>query len=300
MKFNIFNLSNICLLLILVLSGCSNSGNNKEEESNIRPLKSSSDLFKKIEVIPLETNDKSLISKADKVLFSNNQWFVLDKSQDKLFIFDNKGYFIRSFKRKGRGKGEYFKLADFNIDSNNNLEILDYYTIKTYDQQFKFISSVRLVENEIAHSFIRVDKDHVLLNHGNGSFNFTLFNTTTQSIKYRKEKSPQKLHNIPGSNSPPSYRINDTIYTRSIYKNVIYRVGLDDFHEKFTLFDGAGPDFSSMPENLNLKEVGNWCSSQKKPHNINFFHNNNIILNRVVGKDRKLISNTGLKIIIGN
>ena len=80
-----------------------------------------STLFKSVKCIPLETNDNSLLGGMDKVLVYKDVIYVLDNSIAKgLFVFDGKGNFVRQIGKIGNGPGEYSRIYDFTIDTDNN------------------------------------------------------------------------------------------------------------------------------------------------------------------------------------
>jgi hypothetical protein len=63
------------------------------------------ELFSKVELIPLETTDESLltfpIGEPDKVIKHKDCFYFLDTQQDAIITFDSKGRFLRRFNRTG-------------------------------------------------------------------------------------------------------------------------------------------------------------------------------------------------------
>lgn len=87
------------------------------------------DFFSRVEVIPLETNERSLLQfqlgEPDQVVIKNNHYYFLDESQDAIFIFNDKGRFVKKFDKRGSGPGEYISLDGFVVaNKTNQLEVL--------------------------------------------------------------------------------------------------------------------------------------------------------------------------------
>lgn len=78
-----------------------------------------SDLFDRLEVIPLETNDSCLLMWPDKVLCHDGYYEVFDRKHPALFVFDKDGRFVRKVGRKGDGPEEYTEIYDAIHDSRN-------------------------------------------------------------------------------------------------------------------------------------------------------------------------------------
>lgn len=77
------------------------------------------DLFDKLEVIPLETNDSCLLIWPDKVLYHDGYYEIFDEKHPALFVFDKNGRFVRTVGRKGDGPEEYTEIYDAIHDSRN-------------------------------------------------------------------------------------------------------------------------------------------------------------------------------------
>lgn len=86
------------------------------------------DQIKTVDVLHLETNKESSISRVDKFLINNGQLFLLDDGNNEIRAFDIKtGGYIGRVGIKGKGPGEYMETRDISIDSSlNELYILDY------------------------------------------------------------------------------------------------------------------------------------------------------------------------------
>ena len=131
------NVKNILLLLILFVFSCSNSQkefsltgadyiidlDGKKEESI--PL---STYFKTARTIILETNKDCLIGHINGLQAFDGCIYVHDMlDANSLFVFDMNGRFIRKIGNKGKGPGEYMRVSDFTLDTENKfIFLLDY------------------------------------------------------------------------------------------------------------------------------------------------------------------------------
>lgn len=93
------------------------------EESNVTFYKGDymSDIVESFDIIPLETNDSSLIGMPHVIKKRNHRYFL--KFQDKLSVFDEQGKFIMNVGNIGQGPGEYPMISNFDAD-NENIYIL--------------------------------------------------------------------------------------------------------------------------------------------------------------------------------
>lgn len=153
----------LLLYILLLCIGCQNSTEKKDitiKVDNDNITAKFSDLFATIDIIPLETQDSSLISSTDKMIWHNNQIFILDKTQQILFVFDEKGKFLWKLDKAGRGPTEYLGIEDIVINpETDNIEIISspgQYII--YNPQGDFMQAYKIPANAI-HAFFPINKD---------------------------------------------------------------------------------------------------------------------------------------------
>lgn len=135
----------VVLCAFMLLSSCSNQ--QEARDSNIiradRNAVSNqlSDLFKQVELIPLETNDSSLIARITKVKVAGDTLFFFDEKQYALFLFNEKGKYLKTIGRVGQGPGEYTMIYDFAISPEKaSIDMLSPYgSIYTYTMNGDFI-----------------------------------------------------------------------------------------------------------------------------------------------------------------
>ena len=118
-----------------------------------------STLFDTLKTIILDTTQAPLIGSIDKMVVYNDALFILDWTQAKvLYMFDFEGNFVRKFGAKGGGPGEYAGLADFTIDTDNNI-------IYLFDNQRHRINAYDIVSGNFLRSIDLDRKDGVLSHH---------------------------------------------------------------------------------------------------------------------------------------
>ena len=151
----------ILILCISSLAGCSNKNVNKHCSENIHidinSIKniSFSELFDKIEIIPLETNKECIIGIARKIIFHKEIFFIEDRLNNEVLLFNKNGTFRNKIGHIGRGPGEYLVLNDFEIDIQNDLvKILsvDPSRVISYDFNGKHTNTIK-IDKMVAPSF---------------------------------------------------------------------------------------------------------------------------------------------------
>ena len=154
--FNNINHINMRIIIIIVfISGiyfsCKETSNNKNYGSIPEIVYDSDNLADSIDIseiidstffriIPLETNNTSLIGKMSKLFFKHNRFYILDQMQKSIIVFDERGKFIFKFNASGKGPGEYVEIASATI-TDHNIIIADNILEKLfyYDLSGKFV-----------------------------------------------------------------------------------------------------------------------------------------------------------------
>ncbi len=122
--------------------------------------------FSKIEVIPLETQEKSIIRGIDKIMEYQSCIYILDRRQKAVLIFDGHGKFISKINSIGRAPDEFYILEDIEINTfRNTLECLDPMgKILTYDLMGNYLSTIYLPHPPMAYHYLHVlNQDSILL-----------------------------------------------------------------------------------------------------------------------------------------
>ena len=102
-------------------------------------------IFSQVKYITLETNDNSIISEIDKLCVVDSLFYIFDRTQECIMVFDENGKFKSKLQKQGRGIGEYLSLDDFFIkDSLIYVLSSDNQKLYIYDREFNFISDLNL------------------------------------------------------------------------------------------------------------------------------------------------------------
>jgi hypothetical protein len=125
------------------------------------------DYIENIELIPLETNDDVLIAQLTKLLYYKDRYYILDRKQNIVFVYDSEGRFIFKIDKQGQGPGEYPFLNDIQINPfTNHLELLCAMGfLYEYDLSGKFIKTHRITNDYLraVHEFIPINPHTTVL-----------------------------------------------------------------------------------------------------------------------------------------
>lgn len=129
------------LLFCLVISACSRESSRESRSyqhidasfSKEMTLKLS-DFAESIQLIPLQTNEESLINKVGKIIVKNNRYYIGSASMrtDKILVFGEKGNYLYKLDKKGQGPDEYLEIEDFDVMENSNLLVLSHSDPRMY------------------------------------------------------------------------------------------------------------------------------------------------------------------------
>lgn len=82
-----------------------------------------SEVASQIDYVALETNESSMIGNVASLEYHSGRIYVAD-ANGKIAIFDDRGEYINSFNRRGRGPQEYNNITDIIVDENGNIRVL--------------------------------------------------------------------------------------------------------------------------------------------------------------------------------
>lgn len=148
-----FILSIMMVLAPTIFTGCSGHSTNigiddvvtlKTDFNAESP--SYTDYFDKVETIPLETNDSSLIATVSKILVVDDLIVVLDFKSSKVQEFHTDGSYVGKIGNKGQGPEEYLTVYDisYNKDKKHLSLLSPYGGIVNYTLDNKFVDRVEL------------------------------------------------------------------------------------------------------------------------------------------------------------
>jgi hypothetical protein len=225
------------------------------------------DIFSKIELIPIETNENILIKNVNKLIHYNNLYYVLDKHQKCIFIIDDRGNCIRKIDKRGKGPGEYTDISDFEINPyTDNLEILSAMgAIYIYDHKGEFIDSYSLPkEVRAVHYFANINKNVVAF--------YTIFEKK-KLILYSKNESriinhffevPKTVTGSLLSHESPFSRKKGTLLFYQGFTNTVYELHKSGLTKHYCWdFGKYNFNVDNLPTNLSLPELRNYFLSNQ-------------------------------------
>ncbi|MFV0266548.1 MAG: 6-bladed beta-propeller [Draconibacterium sp.] len=145
----------LVLIVLLAICGCNNNFPSEKAESASPIINIKIDLSKSISKVLLKDildsstfcflgrQSDCVIGEVDKILYHNNRYYILDKLQFSVIVFDDAGNFIFRFCQKGPGPKEYTFMNDFTI-FEDRLCILDSNAILVYTLSGEYLKKVRL------------------------------------------------------------------------------------------------------------------------------------------------------------
>ncbi len=86
-----------------------------------------------VEIIPLETNENSLVGTLNAGIVNDDRIYIFDFKQQILLSFDLTGKFIRQIGQRGAGPSEYLEIRDFCV-TNDRIYILDFRKMHSFDK----------------------------------------------------------------------------------------------------------------------------------------------------------------------
>ena len=134
-----------------------------------------------------------MIHKIDKIIRVNEKFYILDRKQKSVLVFNHEGGFMKKFSQVGNGPGEYKYLQDFEINRfTNNIELLEPWgVINVYDSLGNFVEKYRLPSSvQSAHYFTRLNSDTIAIYSTIESNRLTIFSK-------KQDKVIKQFHEIP-------------------------------------------------------------------------------------------------------
>ena len=146
------------LLMLISLMGCNAAKANPETEvveeveeglpvinlsENVKEVSALnlSDAAERVEIVKLETSDKSLLSNIFKLEVTDNDIWIAHMRDERIYRFSRDGKFLNTVGKQGDGPEEYVRLHDFIIDDKKK-EVYVIPTmkgVKVYDFEGNFM-----------------------------------------------------------------------------------------------------------------------------------------------------------------
>lgn len=254
----------ILFLTLSFFSACQKKEQNVlfKEVSNINRCEDTIDLSRlitdSVRIIPLETNNESILGRINKIKKVNGQIYVLSNDQW-IFHFNEKGNYISTLKKQGNGPDEYVYINDFDIYSesgHSEIWIADNQKIKIYDadslnllkeihfpffiHKFKRIQANKILcmSGQSEHSLLITDENgRILQEYLDKEIPYLLF----RAIQFKPYLSDIFLFQLGISNNYVAYHIDGGTFTEG--KFFTSSNGLLSQKALIDLFEDKGQDF---------------------------------------------------------
>ena len=252
------------------------------------------DIFGKIEIIPLETTDNSLIGGENlyKIDFYNNHYYILDGRTKSFLCFDEHGKFVRKIGSEGQGPQEYIFVTNF-IINNNVVELLSPWTyLYTYELSGKFVSKVKLPDLVHNYQEIMLLNDSIRILTSSVDLDqdmLYVYSTRSNTIINSFYKDNYK---IPLYRGKPFYQYNDSIFFYEPLVSRVFKINQDGYEVAYAWDFGAmSPEKSRLEKNINAERTGQLFESGQIKGTLNTqFQNENYCFTRFT-RIAKLYSN---------
>ncbi len=194
-----------------------------------------------VEIIPLETNQESLMGDNLQLQIHNGEFYIADMGNAaRIFRFDKYGNFLNTIGQRGRGPQEYLGLSDFSFDNNDHVSIFSdlNQAVYNYSQDGQFANTSNL-ETRFLRA-VKAGEDKYWLYWGFASVNgeWRLAHVDRNGKISRKElPGKYNVFMMDESTLPVSYKHNDdTIYVRESINpnNVIYLITDNGIRQQYS------------------------------------------------------------------
>ncbi|MDD4439129.1 MAG: 6-bladed beta-propeller, partial [Tissierellia bacterium] len=168
-----FTLLSFILTILILSNACNHEVSHEEKQSQVNEI--TVDISKSvdrnefihevyayisdIEFIKLETPEKNVIKRIEKMLLHKNKFIIMQDLTSPILIFSNDGSFHKSIDQFGKGPGELYEIRDIVI-THDNLAILDYNKIHYCSQNYEILKSELITDNISREEFINPLKFH--------------------------------------------------------------------------------------------------------------------------------------------
>lgn len=249
-----------------------------------------SEFFADIEIIPLETNELSVIGKSGKLIQYGDTIYILDTEQAALFLFGKDGAFIDKISNPGNGPGEYSLLYDFEINRfTGNIELLDPRgKIIIYSPNLDFIRSIHLPVRAV-HNFFYLNPDTIILHSEYENERLSFFSIKENRIIKSAFSFTEEAQNMPSRGSTHSsfqFTLGKVLFSIP-YSNSIYEIsGTDLILRKEWDFGKYNFSFDDLEKNLSdFQKANQFLSLKDKVYSFYYYlENENYIFTRFIFK----------------
>lgn len=220
------------------------------------PQSDYTDVFDKIEVIPLETTDNSLIVHPKEIIEFENRFYIYDIHTQKVFLFSDTGEFICTIGGKGQGPGEYAWIASIALNkTQGEFQILEPWgSFSNYTLEGKFINRKNIsASNPNYNRLFHLDDKLVTwsIPADDESNAITIIDSHTTEALNRFSNGPRVIKSM-YSKMIYSYS-NKLYYAQTLESNNVYEITTDSLKIAYK-WDFGKDNFNIYDLNLTLKD----------------------------------------------
>lgn len=264
--------------MILLLFSCQNNKHTNVDsliEIDLDDTNSESPSIKEIYYIPLETSDSSLIADIDKIVFRNNCFYIFDKVNMKVFIFDRGGALKNIISRVGTGPGEYIMPLDMDVDKHGNVYISDNPTkriIKYAADNYDNYEVIDIGEYCLDFAILNDESVYIGDSYKDGIFNIKLarFNIQTKKFEVLRKNEIESNKVIPRFARHYLFRSGEKIYYYERFSPFLFSIIKEEIRPDYFLKSQKYPSESIIDEWK--KDVGRITLSKEYIRDISSFY----------------------------
>lgn len=260
------------LLSIISLYSCSSTNNGIGEIMNFDYTYNDrsfidSTFLSNMKIIELRRAEESFLRHIDRMFLINGEYYIMDKSQDAVFVYNSQGDYLRSICKLGRGHGEYLQLVDVAYDKHTDefLFLVAPSAIYRYSRDGAFVG-----KSDLNHLYaeIAVDSAYVYLYNPTYTQNREMSYTIECQNKNMKERNIQLLDE--GTDFSPyasfGYRMftgqDDILFVRK-FDSHIYKMKNGEIVQSYQINLGQHEFHHSEEEQLSSIELTEYCWQNK-------------------------------------
>lgn len=257
----------VAQLVLIICAGCTSiqivsKGYELPIELNeIKTALVDTAFFQSSLVVPLESNDSSLIRFINRVCMVNDTLYLLDRSLNKVFIYSDSGKYLGQINDMGSGPGEYIQISDITVDQKrNNIAVLcdRPYKIMYYTHEGKLVE-----EFPCSNYFSEfVMKGNNIYCYDVGGKNIDNLITYVYPMKLIKKEALHERPYFDSKKAGTSFSFDDgnrltisnAIYFTRSFEDYIYTIDYNGVYEKYDI------DFKKhqLPQSLLEKGMSSW------------------------------------------
>ena len=231
----------IFLSLIALLLSCQEVRDNAPDTISInykaREHVNLSKYFELFRICPLETTSENLMGYITKIEMHNQDFYILDFTNNRIFHHDSSGRFINQLNKIGRGPEEYIRLMDMQVN-DDGVFVLDVsrQAVLQYNHDLQFVQRIPISLNFSPTEFL-VQKESMFFysERNNTEQDYCFYRTNFQgepldSLVKRTPIKNKQQHTIRASNvfcfnsdSLFSPRFSNHIYSQNNHK-IVYEL----------------------------------------------------------------------------